>query len=132
VYLRPQSAFVANFFGYRNVFRVRVETVRGGRVEVATRRGLRFEGTTRDGVGAGADAVAAVRPEDVEVLPAASGGGGIAARVEFAEFVGGAFECSVVADAGDAFVVRTPARWSRGEAVILRADPDRLLVFPPE
>jgi hypothetical protein len=52
--------------------------------------------------------------------------------VEFAEFIGDAFECSVVADAGDPFVVRTPSRFERGAPVILNADPERLLVFPPE
>ena len=131
VYLRPQSAFVANFFGYRNLFRVRVDSVRGTRAEVATAGGLRLAGTVRDGVAAGAEAVAAVRPEDVEVRPAGSGPG-IPAKVEFAEFIGDAFECSMVADAGDPFVVRTPSRFERGASVILNADPERLLVFPPE
>ena len=132
VYLRPRSAFVANFFGYRNLFSVRVEEVRGTQAEVATSSGLRLAGTVRDGVAAGAGAVAAVRPEDVVVLPAPANRPGIAARVEFAEFIGDAFECSVVADAGDAFVVRTPARLERGAAVVLSVTPERLLVFPPE
>jgi putative spermidine/putrescine transport system ATP-binding protein len=133
VYLRPQSAFAANFFGYRNLFAVRVGSMRAsGRADVATAAGLRLEGTVRDGVVAGGEAVAAVRPEDVEVQPAAGAGPGIPARVEFAEFVGDAFECSVLADAGDAFVVRTPSRLERGAAVMLRVDPARLLVFPPE
>jgi len=131
VYLRPQSAFVANFFGYRNLFRVRVESVHGTRAEVATSGGLRLTGTVRDGVAAGAEAVAAVRPEDVEARPAGSGPG-IPAKVEFAEFIGDAFECSMVADAGDPFVVRTPSRFERGASVLLNADPERLLVFPPE
>ena len=132
VYLHPKSAFVANFFGYRNLFRVRVESVRGTHAEVATPSGLRLAGTVRDGVTAGADAVAAVRPEDVEVLPVPADRPGIAARVEFAEFIGDAFECSVVAEAGDAFVVRTPSRLDRGAAAVLSVNPERLLVFPPE
>ncbi|HKX18119.1 MAG TPA: ABC transporter ATP-binding protein [bacterium] len=132
VYLHPKSAFVANFFGYRNLLRVRVESVRGTHAEVATPSGLHLAGTVRDGVAAGAEAVAAVRPEDVEVLPVPANRPGIVARVEFAEFIGDAFECSVVADAGDAFVVRTPARLERGAAVVLSANPERLLVFPPE
>ena len=132
VYLHPKSAFVANFFGYRNLLRVRVESVHGTHAEVATSSGLRLAGTVRDGVAAGAAAVAAVRPEDVEVLPVAANRPGIPARVEFAEFIGDAFECSVIADAGDAFVVRTPARLERGAAVVLSANPERLLVFPPE
>ena len=133
VYLHPRSAFVANFFGYRNLFRVRVASVRGGRVGVVTPRGLRFDGTAPSGgVAEGTDAVAAVRPEDVEVRGAAGDVGGIAARVEFAEFVGDAFECSIAGDDGELFVVRTPARWTPGAPVVLRVDPDRLLVFPPE
>jgi putative spermidine/putrescine transport system ATP-binding protein len=135
VYLRPESAFVANFFGYRNVFPVRVQALRAPRAEVATTHGLRLEGTVREGVRAGADAVAAVRPEDVEAVPAgaaAEGGDGIPARVEFAEFIGNAFECSVAADAGDSFVIRTASRLDPGARVVLRADPERVLVFPPE
>ena len=132
VYLRPRSAFVANFFGYRNLFRVRVASVHDARAGVVTPGGLRLEGVAPGGIAEDADAVAAVRPEDIAVMPAAGPAGGIAARVEFAEFVGDAFDCSVVADAGDSFVVRTPARWTRGAQVLLRVDPDRLLVFPPE
>jgi putative spermidine/putrescine transport system ATP-binding protein len=136
VYLRPQSAFVANFFGYRNLFPVRVQRVQGRRADVATPKGLRLEGTVRDGVAAGAAAVVAVRPEDVEALPApapgAGNGPGIPGRVEFAEFIGDAFECSIVADAGDPFVIRTASRLDRGARVLLRADPERVLVFPPE
>jgi putative spermidine/putrescine transport system ATP-binding protein len=132
VYLHPNSAFVANFFGYRNLFRVRVETVRGTHADVVSGSGLRLAGTVRDGVAASAEAVAAVRPEDVDVSPAPADRPGIPARVEFAEFIGDAFECSVVADAGDAFVVRTSSRLERGAAVILSVNPERLLVFPPE
>ncbi|HXX36935.1 MAG TPA: ABC transporter ATP-binding protein [bacterium] len=131
VYLHPQSSFVANFFGYRNLFPVHVDAMRGDRANVSAPGNLRLEGTARSGVEQGMDAVAAVRPEDVEVLPAGSAPG-IAATIEFAEFVGDAFECSVVADAGAPFVVRTSARWVRGAQVVLRVDPDRLLVFPPE
>jgi putative spermidine/putrescine transport system ATP-binding protein len=132
VYLHPHSAFVANFFGYRNLFQVRVEAVRGARAHVVASGGLRLEGTVRGDVAAGAEAVAAVRPEDVEVLPAAEAARGVPARFEFAEFVGDAFECSVEADAGVLFVVRTAARWPPEASVVLRVDPDRLLVFPPE
>jgi putative spermidine/putrescine transport system ATP-binding protein len=132
VYLHPETAFVANFFGYRNVFRVHVDTVRDGRATVTIPGGLRLEGTPRSGVRQGAEAVAAVRPEDVEVGPPGGAGHGIPAAVEFAEFVGDAFECSVTADAGAVFVVRTPDRWAQGARVLLRVDPSRLLVFPPE
>jgi putative spermidine/putrescine transport system ATP-binding protein len=135
-YLRPRSAFVANFFGYRNLLPVRVETIRGRRADVATAGGLRLEGTVRDGLAPGTAAVAAVRPEDVAATPLPGGGGtsspGIPARVEFAEFIGDAFECSVLADAGDHFVIRGASRLERGARVLLQADPERVLVFPPE
>ncbi|HEV2359494.1 MAG TPA: ABC transporter ATP-binding protein [bacterium] len=132
VYLHPQSAFVANFFGYRNLFPVRVEAVRGDRAQVVAAGSLRLEGRPRGELAAGAEAVAAVRPEDVRVLPPAEAAGGVPAKIEFAEFIGGAFECSVAADAGELFVVRTAARWPHGAPVVLQVDPDRLLVFPPE
>ncbi|HLJ62357.1 MAG TPA: ABC transporter ATP-binding protein [bacterium] len=132
VYLHPQSSFVANFFGYRNLFPVRVEAVRGGRVHVVALGGLRLEGTARGDLAAGAEAVAAVRPEDVVLRPLGDAAGGVPARVEFAEFIGDAFECSVETDTSALFVVRAAERWPQGAPVALRVDPDRLLVFPPE
>ena len=131
VYRRPESAFVANFLGYRNLIDVTVERRQDGRVGVAAPGGLTLLGTPVGNVPVGSAAVAAIRPEDVEIVRAESAADhGLAARVELAEFLGGVFECVLSAGAGFRLIARTPARWPRGGGVVVRLEPDRLLVFP--
>jgi len=139
VYSQPGSAYVANFLGYRNLLTVIVEESGETRVRVAALGGHRFVGSPRERFANGQAAVAAIRPEDVEVAapgedrPAASGeGAALTARVELTEFVGDAFETSVEAGGGLRLLARTPRRWPRGSAVVVRLPPDRLLVFADE
>ena len=69
VYLGPRSAFVANFLGYRNLLEVTVEAQQDGRVGILLPGGIRLFGTAHGALAAGAGAVAAIRPEDVEIFP---------------------------------------------------------------
>jgi len=133
VYRRPQSPFVANFLGYRNLLDVTVGARHDGRVDVVVPGGLTLTGTPQGDVAAGAAAVAAVRPEDVEIVPAGHAvDQGVPARLELAEFLGNVFECILDAGAGVRLIARTPERWPEGGAVVVRLAPDRLLVFPRE
>ncbi len=131
VYLGPRSAFVANFLGYRNLLEVTVEAQQDGRVGILLPGGIRLFGTPHGALAAGAGAVAAIRPEDVEIFPAGHPADqGVPARVEFAEFLGNIFECMLDVGAGVHLIARTPERWPQGGAVVARLAPDRLLVFP--
>ena len=130
LYAQPRSLYVANFLGYRNLVPVTVGEVRGDAVSVAA-NGSRFTGTRRGALAEGADAVATIRPKDVQVVAAGSPGC-IAAAIELAEFVGDGFELSADAGAGQRFIARTTDRWAVGDQVALRLPPERLLVFPSE
>jgi hypothetical protein len=88
-------------------------------------------GTPQGDLAAGGAAVAAIRPEDVEIFPAGHAADqGIPARLELAEFLGNVFECILDVGHGVRLIARTPERWPEGGAVVARLAPDRLLVFP--
>jgi len=133
VYRHPESSFVANFLGYRNLVPVTVEELRDGLARVAAPGGIRLLGTARGTLEAGGDATAAIRPEDVELLaPDRAEGHGLPARVELAEFLGNVFECIVEAGPGLRLIAKTEERWPAGVPAMLRLSSDRLLVFPKE
>jgi putative spermidine/putrescine transport system ATP-binding protein len=128
LYAQPRSLYAAHFLGYRNLIPVTVTELAGDRVSVAM-DGLRLAGSARGSLASSGDAVATIRPRDVQVLPPGSPGT-IAASVELAEFVGDGFELSADAGGGRRVIVRTVDRWSVGDRVALRLPPERLLVFP--
>src|SRR5690348_3807684 len=80
LYARPTHADVAEFMGYRNLFRSRAETAIDG--VAVTIGAARLQGTPMDAVGG--DAVAAIRPDDLRP----QSDGPIAATVEIAEYHG--------------------------------------------
>ncbi len=134
VYGRPQSAYVAGFLGYRNLVPVTFEAAEGGRVAVVGPGRARFLATPLGRLpGRGGAAVAAIRPDDVQVLPPGAGGAaGLAARVELVEFVGNAFELSLEVGGGWHLIARTRERFSRGGDVTVHLPPERLFVFVEE
>ncbi|MER7044888.1 ABC transporter ATP-binding protein [Streptomyces jumonjinensis] len=130
VYGRPANRYVAAFMGYRNMLDVTVTAARGARLSLDL-AGARITGLGRAPLSAGDRAVAALRPEDLE--PAADGPArGIPAAVEVVEYHGREF--AVQARLGDGRPVhfRTARRPAPGDAVELTADPERVLVFPPD
>jgi putative spermidine/putrescine transport system ATP-binding protein len=133
VYTHPRSAYVANFLGYRNLLPVTVEHLGEAQATVAALGGMRLVGTPQAGVHGAQAAVAAIRPEDVEITSAGGArGDGLSARVELIEFVGNAFEYSLEVASGFHLIARAGQRWSRGSHVVVRLPPHRLLLFPSE
>jgi putative spermidine/putrescine transport system ATP-binding protein len=133
VYAEPASAYAANFLGYRNLLPVEVTAAEGERATVATQGGVELSGTLRDRLSPGDDAVAAIRPEDVSVLPAdRKEQGAFSGTVELAEFLGRDSELSVPAELGESVIVRTTGDWKVGSKVSLQLPPERLLVFAKE
>lgn len=133
VYGEPRSSYVAGFLGYRNLIPVTVVERGPDGVTVALPGGPRLPGTPRGDLEAQREAIAAVRPEDVEILPPDTAGPNVLrARVELAEFVGNGFESSADVGGGLRLIARTPRRWPPGSAVALRVPRGRLLVFPRE
>jgi len=134
LHAHPATWHVADFMGYRNLLRLRAEAAGAGHEVVVQGQGLRLTGTAVGAVHNGANVMAAVRPEDVEVLAADAGTAdhGIGAEVEVVEYQGREFAVEVITDDGPRLHVRTERRLAPGDAVRLRINPSRLLVFPAE
>jgi putative spermidine/putrescine transport system ATP-binding protein len=133
VYAGPTSAYAANFLGYRNLLPVKVTTVEGERAMVATEGGVELSGTLRDRLSSGDAAVAAIRPEDVSVLPPdCNETNAVSGTVELVEFLGRDSELSVPSELGAHVVARTTVDWAVGSRVSLQLPPERLLVFAGE
>ena len=133
VYAEPASAYAANFLGYRNLLPVKLTAAEGERATVVTQGGVELSGTLRDRLSPGDDAVAAIRPEDVSVLPAdRKEQGAFSGTVELAEFLGRDSELSVPAELGESVIVRTTGDWKVGSKVSLQLPPERLFVFARE
>jgi putative spermidine/putrescine transport system ATP-binding protein len=112
---------------------VKLTAAEGERATVVTQGGVELSGTLRDRLSPGDDAVAAIRPEDVSVLPAdRKEQGAFSGTVELAEFLGRDSELSVPAELGESVIVRTTGDWKVGSKVSLQLPPERLFVFARE
>src|SRR6516225_306969 len=121
LYARPAHADVAEFMGYRNLFRCRAETALDG--VAVTIGAARLQGTPMDAVGG--DAVAAIRPDDLRP----QSDGPISATVEIAEYHGRDFYAVARGSDGTELYFRSPMRVNPGEPVRLAASRDRVLVY---
>jgi putative spermidine/putrescine transport system ATP-binding protein len=121
LYSRPAHADVAEFMGYRNLFRSTAQHTNDG--IAVTYGGARLLGTAMDTVGR--DAVVAIRPDDLQLR----GDGPIAATVEFAEYHGRDYYALAKGADGTELFFRSPQRVNSGEPVRLAAPRDRVLVY---
>jgi putative spermidine/putrescine transport system ATP-binding protein len=135
LYRSPANAYVAGFMGYRNLLTMTV-TGGGGGLATATGHGIELTGrvvvptgTTRGEVGPG-PAVVAVRPEDFVVGdPPADEANRVDVGIEVVEYHGRELAVQARLPQGQALLLRTPARVSRGETVTVWVPKDRVLVF---
>jgi putative spermidine/putrescine transport system ATP-binding protein len=121
LYERPAHADVAEFMGYRNLFRSRAQTTNDG-LAVAM-GGARLLGTAMDAVGE--EAMVAIRPDDLRPVS----DGPIAATVEFAEYHGRDFYALARSADGRELYFRSSMRVNPGEPVRLAAPRERVLVY---
>jgi len=129
---QPVNLFVADFMGFRNFFPARVVRVaEGGTVEAAG-NGLALQGKAAHAFAPGAAAVAAIRPDDVQVGGDAAGPNAFRATVDIVEYLGREDEAIVSLEAGGRLWVRTAARVSPGEAVTVVLPPERVIFLPDE
>ena len=128
---RPTNVFVADFTGFRNFFPVQVTRVDAdGRVD-ATANGLRIRGRSHHPLGAGAKAVAAIRPDDVQLVPPRAGANTFTGKIEIVEYLGRENEAAVTLEAGPRVWVRTPARLAPGDTVAAVFPEERVIFLPP-
>jgi putative spermidine/putrescine transport system ATP-binding protein len=125
LYERPNHVEVADFMGYRT--RVSGRVVDGaGTVELA---GARIALPAAAKFSAGTPVTVSTRPED---LLATRGGEGLPATVRAIEYRGRAWFGSAALADGTVAYFRAEGALSSGEAVALRFDPARTLIFEGE
>jgi putative spermidine/putrescine transport system ATP-binding protein len=132
----PQTWAVADFMGYRNLLPATAqESGSGNRVEVSLGT-LTLRGRAIGAVSAGDRVVAAIRPDDVRLGPPdpaqdpGHDNDTLPATVEVVEYQGRELAVEARTPDGIGIFLRTQQRLAPGDAVSLRIDPDRLLVFP--
>jgi putative spermidine/putrescine transport system ATP-binding protein len=125
--------YAANFLGYRNLVPVQVISVDGVSVTVKTPAGVELTGNARGSLTSGAQAVAAIRPEDIALLPQGQQRPNtIPGSVELVEFLGKDTELNVRNEIGIPLIVRSDAVWRRDSLVTLWLPEERVLIFPEE
>jgi putative spermidine/putrescine transport system ATP-binding protein len=130
LHTHPRTAHVADFMGYRNLLRLRSSAqAAAGKPVTVSGPGLELRGTAVDSVAAGDEVVAAVRPEDLEVLDE-DRAEAFRADVEVVEYQGREFAVEAATVDGLRLHLRTERRPEPGDVLHLRIDPARLLVFP--
>ncbi|MFI1395536.1 ABC transporter ATP-binding protein [Streptomyces sp. NPDC020681] len=130
VYGRPANRYVAGFMGYRNMLEVTVASADGDRLSLRL-AGARLTGLDRDGLTAGGRAIAAIRPEDLDVA-GDDADGRIPADIEVVEYHGRELAVQARLSNGQQVHFRTAGRLAPGDHVELAAAPERVLVFAPD
>jgi len=125
LYGRPAHTDVAEFMGYRNILAGQAEAGEAGMAITIGR--ARMVGSPMERMVEG-PAVAAIRPEDL--TPVADGA--LRVVVQDAEFRGRDFFGMAQTAEGTKIFFRSPVRVSAGETLQLGADPDRVLLYPPD
>jgi putative spermidine/putrescine transport system ATP-binding protein len=123
LYQRPAHLDVADFMGFRNRLAGVVVAREGDRVTLDI-GGARIEGLAHVAL-EGASAVAAVRPDDLEVAQ-----NGVPATVELSEYRGRHFFGQAKGPGGAELFFRASRRLAAGESVRLAASPEKVLIFP--
>jgi spermidine/putrescine transport system ATP-binding protein len=133
VYRRPQSQFVADFVGSANRLHGGVVGADGGSYRVAVDGMGEQQVSGPPGIATGARVVVLVRPEDVDVVPA--GSGGLAATVIDSAFLGAQRTLRLDSSLGAQFVAATRvggAAFGPGATVELRWQPADAWALPAQ
>jgi putative spermidine/putrescine transport system ATP-binding protein len=122
---RPANWLVADFMGYRNLWRLRATELSGADV-VVEGDGLRLRGTAVGEIRQGDEVIAAVRPENLRI----DSSEGVAATVEVVQYQGRELVIEARTEQGIQLHVRTTHRPAPGDQVTVAVEPAALLVFP--
>ena len=130
IFNRPRTLRVADFMGTTNLIRGRLSEVdREGGILTTAVGALRVVGA--DHLRSGADAVATVRPEHIDLLARGDAADGLPGRIVESVYYGGTLAYRVAL--GDLVLQvrdRSTRRFSDGEEVSVRIAPHHLWVFP--
>ncbi len=125
VYGQPANRYVAGFMGYRNMLPLDIDTRSDGRA-VLKGEGISLTGRAF-GELAGDFAVAAMRPEDLEVGESATNQLDVMADV--VEYHGREFLVQGRLPDGDALYFRTPVHVAPGDRLKVHVSPERVLIY---
>ena len=130
---RPKNIFVADFMGFRNFFKGKIASLSGGIAE-GTSGNLILRARAGDDFRLGADAMMAIRPEDIQLGPEAGGGGRrpLPGKVEIVEYLGREQEAAVRIEDGTRIWLRTAAPLQVGDTVELGFPVDKVVLLPDE
>ncbi|MFA5027471.1 MAG: TOBE domain-containing protein, partial [Candidatus Methylomirabilota bacterium] len=126
------NVFVADFMGFRNFFPTRVAVAGPDGAVRAAGNGMEIQGKARRPFVAGAAAVAAIRPDDVQVGRGGDGPNAFRAAVDIVEYLGREDEAIMTLAGGGRLFVRTDVRLTPGENVTVTLPPDRVIFLPAE
>jgi len=125
LYAKPASLDVADFMGFRNRLAGRITGVAGDQVTLDI-GGAKLSGMARTLL-SGGSGVAAIRPDDLKAAAA-----GIPAEVWACEYRGHGFFGSARGPGGAELFFSADVRLKSGDAVMLAAEPAKVLVFPSD
>jgi putative spermidine/putrescine transport system ATP-binding protein len=128
----PKNVFVADFMGFRNFFDVKLGQSAGGLVDGVV-NGVTLKARAAEGFNAGADAVMAIRPDDVRVGRSADGVNVLRGKVDLVEYLGREQEASVTVEGHAARVwLKTTEKLTRGDTIDITLPADKLVLLPRE
>ncbi len=132
IYDRPDNLFVAEFMGFRNFFPGQVSAPGpDGHVEGSS-GGLSIHGRARHALGRGQQAIATIRPEDVQIGGDETGTNRFRARVDIVEYLGRDHEAVLTLENGASLWVHTSANVTPGETVSVALPPDKVVFLPSD
>jgi putative spermidine/putrescine transport system ATP-binding protein len=124
---RPKNVFVADFMGFRNFFRVNIAAVTD-RVAEGKSTSLTLRARAGDDFHVGAEAVMAIRPEDIQL----GAGGAVSGQVEIVEYLGREQEAAVRTEDGTRIWLRTANPMQVGDRVDLGFPVDKVVLLRDE
>ncbi|MDB5633845.1 MAG: hypothetical protein JWR49_2700 [Tardiphaga sp.] len=129
---RPKNVFVADFMGFRNFFKVKIETVSQGVAE-GIGDGIRIRARAGDDVLPGAEMVMAIRPDDIRAGRQIDGGAeDVSGRVEVVEYLGREQEAAVRVNDNTRVWLRTGEPMRTGDTIGLQFPIDKVVLLPAE
>jgi len=118
--------------GYRNFFPVTVDRGEPGEMTLARGKDVTLSGRSVTTLASGADAVAAIRPEDVELTMEPAGPNVVRGTVRLIEYLGREHDVEVALDSEQTVMARVQRPVDIGSIVSLRLPPERVVILPSD
>jgi len=128
---RPKNVFVADFMGFRNFFDVRLGQSANGFIDGDV-KGLTLRARAREDFSGGADAVMAIRPDDIRIGKSPDGTNTLRGKVELVEYLGREQEAAIMTEGQVRIWLRSSEKLALGDTIDLTLPADKLVLLPRE